>query len=250
MDILLSNPILVPNIVTSGLQLYVHSFATWRALVNDMEAQIGITTEIKLLERQGYTKESHDLVMLNNSLSTLKKIIAEHELAAATMVQQTKSFVRVVELMEEVDRVTRDMHTAPIVSEACEELHATVTRAAIYLQNLQIMQNILQNHTAALYNRINQHDNSLNLAVSQSMKTIAVVTLLYLPPTFVATLFSTSIFDFGAGGAGERYVSGYWWLLATICILLTLITLVMWAMWYKWGRQWTDSLLALTQKKE
>jgi len=251
-DILLTNPILVPNILTTGIQLYVHSFGTWRALVNDMEARIGVTTENKLLQTQGYTKTSEDLDLLNNALSTLKKIIAEHELATATMVRQTKALMRVVEIAERFDGSGGGQGDGEGgVSEAAEELYGTMTRAEIYLQNLQIMQNILQNHTAALYNRINQHDNSLNLAVSQSMKTIAVVTLLYLPPTFVATLFSTSIFDFGMSGSSQgRHVSQYWWILATICILLTLITMLMWALWYKYGRQWTDSLLTLVRKKD
>ncbi|EJD41533.1 hypothetical protein AURDEDRAFT_186494 [Auricularia subglabra TFB-10046 SS5] len=65
---------------------------------------------------------------------------------------------------------------------------------------------------------------------SEIMKTITVVTLVYLPATFVSTLLSMGIFDFG-GGAVRIARDG--WLFFAISIPLTVLTL---SLAYAWQR--------------
>ena len=52
------------------------------------------------------------------------------------------------------------------------------------------------------------------------MRTISVVTMLFLPATFIATLFSTSFFDFQAKG-DMPVVSPWVWLYVIITVLMT-----------------------------
>ncbi|KAK4546931.1 hypothetical protein LTR36_001663 [Oleoguttula mirabilis] len=62
---------------------------------------------------------------------------------------------------------------------------------------------------------------------SADMRVIAAVTLIFLPGTFVATLFSTSFFDFSPKEP-RRVVSKRVWLYWVIAIALTAVVLVAW----------------------
>ena len=181
-----------------------------------------------------------DLIKVNNHLSTLKKAVADQRLTVGTIFEHAKAYLRIIELCETLERkFSADVE----MSQPREELHGSIVRAEIYLQYLRTIEDILQNHTAALYNRISQHESSLNLAAAQSMKTIAVMTLVALPPTFIATLFSTSIFD-------SMDASMQWQLLVGACLAVWLVTLTIWILWYRWGNQWTRSVLHTANRAE
>ncbi|KAF1932880.1 uncharacterized protein M421DRAFT_1459 [Didymella exigua CBS 183.55] len=63
---------------------------------------------------------------------------------------------------------------------------------------------------------------------SASMITLAAVTMVFLPGTFVCTIVSTNFFDFGDEGL---HVSGKWWVLVVVALPLTLIVF---GVWWKW----------------
>ncbi|KIX05485.1 uncharacterized protein Z518_06357 [Rhinocladiella mackenziei CBS 650.93] len=96
-------------------------------------------------------------------------------------------------------------------------------------------------------NPSNQIDARLNIMIAQnsaiaaeearrdssSMKTIAALTLIFLPATFVASIFSMSMFNWQAESGG--LVTSRWiWVYFVIAIPLTLMVLVFWILWYKW----------------
>ena len=66
------------------------------------------------------------------------------------------------------------------------------------------------------------------------MKTIAAVTMLFLPGTFVASLFATPMFQWSAT-AGLQVQSHIWVYWATT-IPLTLLTIGFWWVWLKFTR--------------
>lgn len=76
------------------------------------------------------------------------------------------------------------------------------------------------------------------------MKTIAVVTLVFLPVTFVSAVFSTGIFNFHASESPDnpRTISKYGWVYLLVCLLSTSLTLISWVCWYRWGRVWLEKL--------
>jgi hypothetical protein len=130
-------------------------------------------------------------------------------LSAETILEHAKAFQRIVCICENYDKAVASSHhslgqsatasasallavTAAAMSEQQEEVQSTITRAEIYLKHATMTQAVVQSLTSVLYNRISQNDNS-------SMKTIAVVTLFFLPATFVSAIFSTGIFNFHAG---------------------------------------------------
>ncbi|KAF1998784.1 hypothetical protein P154DRAFT_621477 [Amniculicola lignicola CBS 123094] len=63
---------------------------------------------------------------------------------------------------------------------------------------------------------------------SSDMRVIAGVTLLFLPATFTATLFSTSFFDFKPGSTGPHVMSRWFWLYWVVAVFLTLVVLASW----------------------
>ncbi|KAF7509919.1 hypothetical protein GJ744_007233 [Endocarpon pusillum] len=88
---------------------------------------------------------------------------------------------------------------------------------------------------------------------SASLKTVAVVTLVFLPGTFVAAIFSMSMFQWipgdnnsGSDSSGSsntgpqdnkdnsRIVSKWFWIYWAVTVPLTLIIVISWVIWYKW----------------
>ncbi|KAB8336979.1 hypothetical protein FH972_021283 [Carpinus fangiana] len=77
---------------------------------------------------------------------------------------------------------------------------------------------------------------------STSMKTIASLTMVYLPSTFAATLFSSTFFTFG--GAGTLTVNTDIWKFIVVAAVLTGITIFVWTwlnkfgvpIWLKWAQ--------------
>ncbi|MCJ1265620.1 hypothetical protein MMC22_005500 [Lobaria immixta] len=70
---------------------------------------------------------------------------------------------------------------------------------------------------------------------SYAMKTIAILTTLFLPGTFVAALFSTSMFDFDHDSI---QVSRLFWVYWAVTVPLTVVVVVIWQFWLRM-RNWT-----------
>ncbi|KIW04406.1 hypothetical protein, variant [Verruconis gallopava] len=68
---------------------------------------------------------------------------------------------------------------------------------------------------------------------STDMRSIAMLTMIYLPPTFTATFFSTSFFDFSP--RNEKLVSWWYWVYWVVTCALVICTLGLWYVQVKWG---------------
>jgi Mg2+ and Co2+ transporter CorA len=70
---------------------------------------------------------------------------------------------------------------------------------------------------------------------SIAMRTISILGIVYLPPTFVATLFSVDMFDWGpsadGNGAMELRASPSVWIYCAVAVPLTLATFLVWMLW-------------------
>ena len=94
-----------------------------------------------------------------------------------------------------------------------------------------------------VYNLVTQQDalDNLNLATemkkdSTSMKSIAAVTMVFLPGTFTASVFSAGIFGEKEGSLTAFEVTGMLWLWVVITLPITLVTVVCY--WYY--KRWTE----------
>lgn len=105
----------------------------------------------------------------------------------------------------------------------------------------------MRNEIQLAFNNVSQKEARTSLDISKAMKTdgqamkaISFIALVFLPPTFVSAMFSTTFFDFGTDGttwdvSQKFYI--YW-----VCIVP--ITLISVGLWYFliWGRRSTDVL--------
>ena len=71
------------------------------------------------------------------------------------------------------------------------------------------------------------------------MRLISIVTLVFLPGTFVATLFSTSFWDFSPSNHGAM-VSKWVWLYLVVTALLTVGVIGIWMRWPVLGKVWVQ----------
>lgn len=64
------------------------------------------------------------------------------------------------------------------------------------------------------------------------MKTLAVVTLVYLPCTTVSSVFAMPLFDWNADG--QSVVNPRIWVFFLFAVPLTVITIGIWSLWLKY----------------
>lgn len=93
----------------------------------------------------------------------------------------------------------------------------------------------LQNEISLAYNLVAQRDGELARVDNMTMKTIAAVTLAFLPGTFIATLFGMNFFNFSSEGLS---VSRKLWVYWAIAIPLTTVIIGCWWAWDFSQKKW------------
>ncbi|KAH9239325.1 hypothetical protein K456DRAFT_1861459 [Colletotrichum gloeosporioides 23] len=103
----------------------------------------------------------------------------------------------------------------------------------------------LLNEIALAFNMVAQFDSGVSVDIgraaqrdSEAMKTVAFLTLLFLPATFVSAVFSTTFFEFDSG-SGEWLMSDKFWVYWVVAIPVTIVTALM---WYHWQRIFPPTL--------
>jgi hypothetical protein len=222
-EFLIENPLMIVTSVLDFMQRRGQNFVRWRVSLYGLESSLGVTGKTDILKYHGYPDISDNYDVLNAELASLGGDVANSELSMASILFLAKEFSKVVKFCE----------TGTLFpSIQIQEVDSIISRAELYLRHMKMCKDTLHGLTAVLYNRINQRE-------SYSMKTIAVATLIFLPATFVSTIFGVGIFDFHAyQGQNPTTVSKYWIIYFTICTLLTALTLAIWTVWYKWGSRW------------
>ncbi|PVI04460.1 hypothetical protein DM02DRAFT_177767 [Periconia macrospinosa] len=99
----------------------------------------------------------------------------------------------------------------------------------------------LQNEISLVYNMIAQRDSKTMTLISESakldssdMRAIALVTMAFLPPTFISAVFSTSFFNYEPAGESSTAtwsVSSEFWIYWVFAIPLTCLTMAFWMFW-------------------
>ncbi|KAJ5180202.1 hypothetical protein N7492_003412 [Penicillium capsulatum] len=96
----------------------------------------------------------------------------------------------------------------------------------------------LQNEIQLAFNTVAQHDARLSVDISQAtradsatMRTIAFVTLTFLPPTFICAIFSMSFFTYDTDSGWA--VSNKLWIYWVFAVPTTAATALLWTYWNK-----------------
>lgn len=97
--------------------------------------------------------------------------------------------------------------------------------------------NRLQNEIGLAFNTVAQYDARISLDIGRAaqadgaaMRTIAFVTLVFLPATFVCAIFSMSFFDYDAS-SGSWLVSPDFWRYWAVAVPVTVCTATLWLAW-------------------
>ncbi|KAI0126968.1 hypothetical protein BJ170DRAFT_425358 [Xylariales sp. AK1849] len=128
------------------------------------------------------------------------------------------------------------------LEEICDILDDKINDCNGSIENMSITMQILWNHLALEDNRLNLHFSRVNTDLatvnkqvseamqsdSNQMRSIAMVTMIFLPISTVASIFSTSLFSWDAG-PGEQIVSRYIWVLIVLSLALTSVVIGVWA---------------------
>jgi Mg2+ and Co2+ transporter CorA len=78
---------------------------------------------------------------------------------------------------------------------------------------------------------------------SNTMKAITILTMVFLPATFVCSLFSMGFFDFSQNNSRDSrmHVTEQFWIYFAVTVPLTVVVLGICAAWLQWsGRQGDD----------
>ncbi|KAL8877625.1 MAG: hypothetical protein Q9198_004390 [Flavoplaca austrocitrina] len=77
---------------------------------------------------------------------------------------------------------------------------------------------------------------------SVAMRTISALTMIFLPGTFVGTIFGMAFFNYNENGTNTIRVSPVWWLYVVITVPLTGLILGLWVVWLRWSMRSTKTM--------
>jgi Mg2+ and Co2+ transporter CorA len=265
---LIGSPTLVPLFL---LELRVHFFAV---LLENRAAGIE-EIEYKTGMRHGFSQDPQRQRQLDRDVHEKLRTLDFHEITRKlTGVTGTLSFCdmafatsqRALDLL----KVTLSIDS-PSTEHVQQPMSAIQGRIA-YLESLitgaNALSGVLRARTKAqvqtVYSLIGQRDNSItkdiattsllhNQAMKQvaedskqiamltrrdsaDMRIIAAVTLVFLPPTFMATMFGSNLFQFIPSTSTNTVVSKWIWLYAVLTVTITAMVLIGW--WQFSKRQW------------
>ncbi|KAK8867726.1 hypothetical protein PGQ11_006304 [Apiospora arundinis] len=129
------------------------------------------------------------------------------------------------------------------LEEMCDILDDKIDSCNVTIDNMSLTMQTLWNHFAqednrinTKFNRVNTQLSTTNKAISQSMqddssqmKFIALLTMVFLPISTMASIFSTELFSWDAG-PGEAVVSRYLWVFIVISLALTTVVVGAWGL--------------------
>ncbi|KAH7007009.1 hypothetical protein EDB80DRAFT_684262 [Ilyonectria destructans] len=132
-----------------------------------------------------------------------------------------------------------DFHSAPEKDNLLQWLKFLLKLSRFRHNQTQALRARIHSQTNLRDSRVNSTiaDESRGIAQaaqrdSKTMRTIAFMTLVFLPSTLAASVFSTGIFDLSkTGGSGQTVVTPLWWIFAVVSLLLTTIVIVARFVW-------------------
>jgi hypothetical protein len=146
---------------------------------------------------------------------------------------------------------------SPILASTIADANSSIVGMVEFFETLR---GRAQSQIDLLFSVVSQRDsllsqkaNELNFEVARStkedsisMSTFTFITAVFLPPTFIATLFSMSMFDWMVGGGnsgGETTLSRKFWIFWVAAIPLTGLTIGGWYLWYSFAdKRWQTRL--------
>jgi hypothetical protein len=211
----------------------------------ELEQQTGLSTWDWALERvipgKG-SREDYDPIV--DGFNVLSGKVTNIRFRLRTLLEQIKFVVRCNNRHREV--VQNEQHSTQKCAELNDMLQVISEYTTIHLYDADSLSQRLNNQMTSIFQLTTQRDSRTNLAIAEdgrtlavdsqrdnsSMKTIAVVTLVFLPPTFVASFFAMPLFNWDAATT-ETILSQRFWMFWAVSAPLTIVICVIWGLWYQ-----------------
>lgn len=171
-----------------------------------------------------YRKLHHDIARhsfhvtetMDATVGTLEHILKSHESLLETKRQSTALYGKELNF------------------EVWEDVHKRLEFFQSYFRNLShrstANEKRVHNEIAFAFNMGAQKNSAIAVEDSGTMKTLSLVTLTFLPPTFICAVFSMSFFNYADSG---WRVSGKIWIYWAFAIPTTLLSVLIWYGWTK-----------------
>ncbi|KAJ5031032.1 hypothetical protein J3E73DRAFT_222669 [Bipolaris maydis] len=250
------HPLLLPVIL---LEDYVYHADKYKGSdlsrrTTKMEKQLGVT----VAGRNSGSLSPLDFGALNLNMAPEKRLRTITEIN--TLATDAAAFAGNLEWTKRYCQFLRDI--SKNIQGFTESTQGSKPRLENTIETLSILAISILEHTQAikarldiqfnvLYNMVAQMDSNLNATIaattgldSVAMKALAFVTTLFLPPTFIATLFSMSMFDWQAeikakssdSNEETKVLSRHFWIYWVASVPLTVAVLLAWRIWWHWEK--------------
>lgn len=192
------------------------------------------------------TTPEQDFEEITRSLNFIISRLAFHEMRIGANTTTMDSLRQMnspslLNLSEDEDWVSRVKCSTQWIEDTLASLKSE--NEALLLE-LACNQKIAQSQLEIVYNLVAQRDNKDNLKLAKisteiasvtkddsfAMRTIAVMSILFLPGTFVSSFFSMSMFDWQAPEGGS-VLSSLFWVYWAVTVPLTLAVFSVWRFW-------------------
>ena len=232
-------PMLVPFMVATSIS-GIHALKINRSnqRLNHMEEKLGQHTYD---ERPSGDPLETDFVWATTQLNSNSFSLGVNESRLDTL-------VFALQKMHEYNSKIVSLSERSDVLQGIPDLDDMIEHLLNYASNLRFRnsseQKRTQTHLAVVFNFMAQKDNLVNISLandsrriaaaskrdSTAMKTIAVVTMFFLPGTYIAALFAIPVFNWDAGPNVSVLNYRFWYYWATT-LPLTAVVLLIWVFW-------------------
>ncbi|KAL8687381.1 MAG: hypothetical protein Q9218_006427, partial [Villophora microphyllina] len=157
---------------------------------------------------------------------------------ADSLVSSTEMGTMVVERMSAAHKRLRKESDAALqngfslVEDSLEQLVQTLHARRRWLLSYKSRKDIAMN---LVFNLVTQQDSETNMSIAQAtkndraaMKTIAALTMVFLPATAVSSFFGMAFFN---GQGGSLTVTSNWWIFLITTVPITLMLFLIWLKW-------------------
>ncbi|RAK87269.1 hypothetical protein BO79DRAFT_229635 [Aspergillus costaricaensis CBS 115574] len=212
-----SNPYVWHAVIANTMVgVYDHSFWALRDLVRATEKS---RVDVKSLTPD-FFPHLHDIARhVFHSNETLE--VAEHTMQCLVE-EQARSY----ELYPDINKGEWLQNKRNLLRRA-KDFHSLKIRSRSLSERLH-------NEINLGFNLVSQRFGHDAKSDSAMMRTVAIVSMVYLPGTFVSGLFGTNFFDYENG---KEVMTSSFWIYWAITIPLTLITMFVWACWHYYPRK-------------
>ena len=194
--------------------------------------------------------ELHSVLPQANFMSNCCKWLREY----CTFLQKLETQMQGNSAFEGHDRVFADLRES--ISLLASVLSGSDRHFEIVRERASLQVNLLYSIISQQDSILNRWDSQLNQLIARSsrqdsisMSTFTFITALFLPGTFVATIFSMTMFnwqpenDGGSSSPQSSNVSSEFWLFWATALPLTIVTMCGWYLWFKYANsKWIKQL--------